>query len=788
VRSTLWIRWRVFIDLAVLAAAYLVASLVCRPLSHSATGVPLVWLPAGVALAAIFFLGTRRWMFVWSASLLVHWTLTSTTDPQPAFASRLLVAATIAAGDTIAALVGAFLLKRCAAGPDPCRSPRDFLRFTAFAAGGAGAVGATIALVGSYVRGEPYPGAPLLAWFEWWLARAVGIVIATPLALAWRRDRRVRWRRLGTSEGVLVFALVLVAAWAILAGIPPFDGRTAGPSAIGFQIALGAASVSSAGLAAGIERRRRSRNRLDIYRMAALQTADHWMITDVNGIVVEVNPAFENVTGYTQAELAGKRPSVIKSGVHDRAFYEHMWNTILSGEPYRGIVVNRRKNGELFYEMKTITPIMDESGRTTHFFSIGKDITELKRAEDEIKKTASDLERINQRLVASEADLLRHIRILESVLNSSTEGVIVADRNGRFLMFSPAAREMIGIGATEGGPDEWTASYGVFLPDTTTPYPTDDLPLVRAIRGEPTDAVEMFIRNPSRKDGVWLSISGRPLRDASGAVIGGVIVARDITQDRWAKKASEELRATHEEMSIAERIQKRFFPRVSPFGEGIDIAGASRPAVLTGGDYYDYLSTPDGDLLLVVGDVSGHGFGPALLMASVRAYIHALTASGVRARNMLRVLNRLVTSDTRTGDFVTLLLARVDLETGVCEYVSAGHPTGYVIDKAGDVKRRIESVVPPLGLVPEIDLDNKMSTVTLERGDQLLLLTDGIVEAENGDGACFGEECALNIVRKNRARKSSEIVDILHRTVARHCGGRLQDDITSIVFKFRPDK
>jgi PAS domain S-box-containing protein len=523
-----------------------------------------------------------------------------------------------------------------------------------------------------------------------------------------------------------------------------------------------------------------------MYRLAALQTADHWMITDAGGVVVEVNPAFERVTGYSQAELVGKRPSVIKSGIHDKAFYESMWKTILAGEPYRGIVVNRRKNGELFYEMKTITPVRDDEGATTHFFSIGKDITDLKRAEEEIRKNSQDLEQTNERLVSSEADLLRHIRILESVLNSSNEGVIVADRDGRFLMFSPAAQEMIGIGPTEGGPGRWSVSYGVYLPDAKTPYPTEDLPLLRAIKGEQTDNVEMFIRNPNKNEGVWISVSGRPLRDARGGIIGGVIVARDITQDKWAKRASEELKATREEMSIAERIQKRFFPRTPPSGEGIDIGGASRPAVLTGGDYFDYIRTPDGDLLLVVGDVSGHGFGPALLMASVRAYINALTASGVRARNMLRVVNRLIANDTRSGDFVTLLLVRADLSTGLCEYASAGHTTGFVLDRDGAVKHRLESIVPPLGVLPEIGLA-EMSKFTLDDGDLILMVTDGIMEAENTGGACFGEDCALEVVGRNRQRKASEIVEALHETVARHCGGKLQDDITSIVFKFHPD-
>jgi PAS domain S-box-containing protein len=525
-----------------------------------------------------------------------------------------------------------------------------------------------------------------------------------------------------------------------------------------------------------------AREALDIYRMAALQTADHWMITDVNGTIVEVNPAFESVTGYSRHEVIGHKPNVIKSGVHDGAFYEHMWKTLEAGRPYRGIVVNRRKNGELFYEMKTITPMKNATGRTTHFFSIGKDISDLKLAEQKLQASALELEQANRRLVASEASLLRHITILESVLGSMNEGVIVADSNGRFVMFNPAAERMVGIGPTDTDPDQWVTRYGVYLPDRTTPYPTEDLPLVRAINGETTDEMEMFIRNPNKKDGAWLSIRGNPLKDKDGNLIGGLIVTRDITRDKWAKEVEEELTATREEMKIAERIQRHFFPAEAPAVDGTEFAGASRAAVVTGGDYYDFVRMPDGGVLLVVADVSGHGFGPALLMASVRAYVRALAETGVDARNILSVVNRLVWSDTDVGDFVTLAIVRLDPFSRTCTYASAGHTTGYLLDGTGRVKQQLESVVPPLGVLPEVG-SFELSSVEMSEGDLLLMLTDGIIEAEDCTGVPFGVRRALNTVRANRDRPPHEIVDVLHKTVAEHCAGKLQDDITSIVVK-----
>jgi signal transduction histidine kinase len=137
----------------------------------------------------------------------------------------------------------------------------------------------------------------------------------------------------------------------------------------------------------------------------------------------------------------------------------------------------------------------------------------------------------------SENALRDQTRILESILSSMSDGVVVADENGRFTVFNSAAEKIVGIGALDAAPETWAERYGAFLPDTVTPYPTDQLPLVRAIRGEAVDQVEQFIRNEQLPHGVWLSVSGRALRDESGVSKGGVVVFQDVT----ARKLAEQL-------------------------------------------------------------------------------------------------------------------------------------------------------------------------------------------------------------------------------------------------------
>jgi len=121
-------------------------------------------------------------------------------------------------------------------------------------------------------------------------------------------------------------------------------------------------------------------------------------------------------------------------------------------------------------------------------------------------------------------DALQAEGLLELILNSLGEGVVVADRDGKFLFFNPTAEKIVGRGAVERFPESWSEVYGIYYTDRTTMVPTDDVPLARAIRGESFDAMEVFIRNPNIPNGVFLSVTGRPLQNRNGELIGGVVV------------------------------------------------------------------------------------------------------------------------------------------------------------------------------------------------------------------------------------------------------------------------
>lgn len=111
-------------------------------------------------------------------------------------------------------------------------------------------------------------------------------------------------------------------------------------------------------------------------RLAAAfdQASDAVCVTDANGLIVWVNGAFERITGYARPEAIGATPRILKSGTHEAGFYEDLWATIRAGRVYRGMMINRRKDGELYFLDQTITPIVNDAGRITHYVAAGRAI------------------------------------------------------------------------------------------------------------------------------------------------------------------------------------------------------------------------------------------------------------------------------------------------------------------------------------------------------------------------------------------------------------------------------
>ncbi|OGI41039.1 MAG: hypothetical protein A2140_03415 [Candidatus Muproteobacteria bacterium RBG_16_62_13] len=239
------------------------------------------------------------------------------------------------------------------------------------------------------------------------------------------------------------------------------------------------------------------------------QTADSVIITDREGVIEYVNPAFEHTTGYTRAEVIGRKPSLVKSGKHDQNFYERLWQTIGGGQPFREVFINRAKHGALYYEEKTITPLKDERGTITHFVATGKDITARMQSEQEA----------------------RHMQhFLNAVVENLPNMLFVKDaQNLRFVRFNKAAEELLGYTRAEmlGKND-----HDFFPKAEADFFSTMDREVLAT--GELMDIPIEPIRTRHRGER-WLHTRKIPILDESGRPLYLLGISEDITERKQSE-------------------------------------------------------------------------------------------------------------------------------------------------------------------------------------------------------------------------------------------------------------
>ncbi len=258
--------------------------------------------------------------------------------------------------------------------------------------------------------------------------------------------------------------------------------------------------------------------------------------------------------------------------------------------------------------------------------------------------------------------------------------------------------------------------------------------------------------------------------------------ARERTKHRKAEAA---LHSANEQMHIAREIQQRLFPKEAPKLKGYDLAGLTESAEETAGDYYDFIPMPNNCIGLVVGDVTGHGIGPALLMAETRAYLRILAGENTDVGKILTRANRVLNEDIGSERFVTLLFVMLNPEANTIRYSSAGHPPGLWLDRKGKPKRELTRTGIPLGLRPDTEY-GASEEIMLKKGDLLALMSDGVEESISAEGKLFGKERIMKVLVGNQSVRASKIVTQLHQAGRAHEAANQQtDDFTTIVLKVK---
>jgi PAS domain S-box-containing protein len=392
--------------------------------------------------------------------------------------------------------------------------------------------------------------------------------------------------------------------------------------------------------------------------------------------------------------------------------------------------------------------------------------------ERELREAANRTSQRAAKRALQESEL--HYRLL---WETSPDAVILMDTGSRIEFANPAVKQVFGY-----APEEIIGhTLSMLQPERLRGLHQAgiDRYLKTGIKKLNWRATETF---GLRKDGaeipIEVSFSDMSVNEEKRFV--GFI--RDITE---RKRSEKELRENHEQFRVAREIQQRLFPKGAPALPGIDIAGASYPAEATGGDYFDYLPMLNERLGIVVGDVTGHGVGPALLMAETRAYLRVLAGRREDPGEILTRVNGVLAEDIGNERFVTLFLGRLDPATKALIYASAGHPTGYLLNATGEIKTKLPRTGVPLGIRPDTQYTSS-AEITLDSGDLLLLLTDGSEEAMGPDHSLFGIDRILEVIRAHREQSAQKMVTALYEAVRQFSGQSPQiDDVTTIVLKVK---
>ncbi|HTP44939.1 MAG TPA: PP2C family protein-serine/threonine phosphatase [Candidatus Acidoferrum sp.] len=271
----------------------------------------------------------------------------------------------------------------------------------------------------------------------------------------------------------------------------------------------------------------------------------------------------------------------------------------------------------------------------------------------------------------------------------------------------------------------------------------------------------------------------------AGFVAGAV--SREVRKQVEAALREAETRRQMEhlehDLEVARSIQQSLLPSTMPVVEGFEIAAWNKPADQTGGDYYDWQQLSDGKTLVALADVTGHGIGPALLAAVCRAYARANFLGGHGLMNAMERINASLSLDLKEGRFVTFVAAVCTPGSSNVELLSAGHGPLFLYFLKHDCFEKMNAQGLPLGISSSFVSDPPV-VLELERGDMLVLATDGFFEWANAQGEQFGTVRMEENIRATKEKPPSEIISNLYKAVIEFSGGTAQqDDLTAIIIK-----
>ena len=318
---------------------------------------------------------------------------------------------------------------------------------------------------------------------------------------------------------------------------------------------------------------------------------------------------------------------------------------------------------------------------------------------------------------------------------------------------------------------------------------TVDSPAVRALRKAGISLVVPLVTSgelvgllslgPRRSEREYSSDDRHLLQDLATHAAPAVRVAQLVREQESEALARQRI---EQELHVARLIQQQFLPKDLPDLPGWHVAAHYQPAREVGGDFYDFLELPDGQLGVVIGDVTDKGVPAALVMATTHSILRAEATRLVSPGDVLRRANALLIQEMPPHMFVTCLFAVLDPATGRLRYANAGQDLPYLRTAEGVVELRATGM--PLGLLPDMAYEEK--EIVLEPGQEVLLHSDGVVEAHGADREMFGFPRLKQLVAEPVT--GGELIDLVLAELSEFTGPgwEQEDDITLVALARLP--
>ncbi|MBJ6800109.1 SpoIIE family protein phosphatase [Geomonas propionica] len=492
-------------------------------------------------------------------------------------------------------------------------------------------------------------------------------------------------------------------------------------------------------------------------RLVAAVTDYIYTVTLNEGTVTRTShgPGCLSVTGYSDEEYQ-QNPFLWYQMIHeeDRPAVTSLTEELRAGKEIPSVEHRiRHKDGSLRWVINTVVPRYSEQGELIAYDGLISDISERKRAEESL-------------------------RVQSAALEAAANAIVITDRNGIVLSVNEAFTRMTGYTLAE--------SVGRDLSFLKSDRHDAELyqDLWSTIMAGKIWHGELVNR---RKNGELYPEEQTitPVMDQDGLIKHFICIKQDITERKLAEQALLQNTSMHKEMEIARQIQLSLLPAAPPLLTGIDCAGRCVPASHIGGDYYDILLHGE-RLDLVIADVSGHSVGAALIMVETRSVLRAQMPALDGPAQVVAALNEILHDDlSRAELFITMSYLSYHRTSGRLRYSNAGHPPPLLYRPAEERFFELDAEGLILGVQRRVAFDEP--AVQVEKGDLLLLYTDGITETQNPSSELFGVQRLKGVLAREHRKPSVAIIDAVLDALRAYTGNTsFDDDISMLMLKFLP--